>query len=570
MKKTKSITAKSIIALILVVALLFNVVTPVYAREGNTGSGNTWSAMLLGAYNGAAVSIPSTWSMWAAQLFGQVAMDYADLYYYVNHYSDYGRSVISLNIGGTHINITRGQMVKMVASAAASTVSGYATGQGISVGTAVNNLYNSFTRLVISSAVFQLLVKKFGLDPNLATLASSVITNYVSDHWDLVKRILPQAGTILDELVDPEDKQQEHAQEFLKKLKKGLSNKATKEDKSTTFTKEEMDAGKVLKEKAKNNLEREKEQLNKEWWHIPSARDKRLERIDQEIAALDNFIRELGALAEEINNNPETKDVPYGAPIESARDSLTDGLRSMMDAQKDPVADKLKNGVDKLVGKIGSIIDPSFPEKIEKLRPVTPAAVELKRNSESRVEGGADLSVGKTINLEFNGVPVNCEIKGINDNGSRIISRGTDNRSFVYTQTEGGYTLQAVDIQVNDLISIAKEGETAVTNYTVKSVDSNGRYVLTTGRNSQAFNLVQDSDGGYTIQAANVSGNGTEVEAISHKARIVPQVFRFTGNEASNVDVGSKEGQHILQPSNHAEATLNNIFQSSERVFSKP
>ncbi|MFA5286844.1 MAG: hypothetical protein WC394_01050, partial [Candidatus Omnitrophota bacterium] len=102
---------KSVIVSILVLALLFNVVSPAFAREGNYGDGNSFTGMLLGAYNGASALSTGSWT----GMLVDVAVEYADLYYFCNNYSDYGKSLISFDIGGTQINISRGQMVRMVA-----------------------------------------------------------------------------------------------------------------------------------------------------------------------------------------------------------------------------------------------------------------------------------------------------------------------------------------------------------------------------------------------------------------------------------------------------------------------
>jgi hypothetical protein len=526
MKKNKRITAKSVIASILVVALLFNLVSPAYAREGNVGEGNGWTAMALGAFNGATASSTIGWTQWAVGLFVQVAVGYADLYYFTNHYSDYGRALISLNIGGTHINISRGQMVNMVASVAAGTVAGVATGGGISLGSVVNDLTNSFTRTVIGSVVTQILVKKFGLDPNLANIASQIVTSYVSAHWDLITRIVPQAGTMLDELIDPNDKQQEYTRGFLKKLREGSTkageeseskdkesdksgDKSTKEG-SNTFTREELASGIALTEGTINNLKKQQEQLSKEWWHLSSARkEERKEELQKQIDNQEIFLGGLYALAADVENNKETRESPPGAPIKSVQDGLADGvavgLRSMIDENSDPVAKVIKKGVDGFVTKALTVVVPSLPERMKGKEPVP---IELKRSvnagEKGKDTGGVSLRVGQTIKPIINGVPTDCEITTLNDDGKYTITRLSDDRPYYFAKTaEGGYIAQPVDLRIGDIIPLAKEEESMPTNYNVIAVND-GKYTATVGIDNRPYSLAKTAEGGYIAQPVDV------------------------------------------------------------------
>ena len=561
MKKTKRITVKSIIALILVVALLFNVVTPVYAREGNTGSGNTWSAMLLGAYNGATASSTIGWTQWAMNLFVQVAVDYADLVYYVNHYSDYGKSVISLNIGGTHISISRGQMVRMVASAAASTVAGAATGSGLSVGTVVNNLTNSFVRTAISSIVYQLLVKKFGLDPALASLASSVVTSFVSDHWNFITTLIPQAGTLLDELIDPEDKQLEITRKALDKLKKGvvkeiMGEKDSPKEEDSEFTREEVNSLINLSNNTIQRINKRLNQLKKEWWHISTNRvEAEKTSLEQELGEQVAFRDNLVKLAKEIEN----RDIPYGVPLKSVEGSIMAGM--IRESIDDPLAVGIERGLRKFSINVATKIDPSLPEKIEQSK-VAPVTLNTPLNTGEN-NASVSLNVGDSVDVMFNGAPTTGKVTKANDDGSNIITNTTDNRELVYNKTADGYTLQPLEIRAGDLLSLARKGDSAVVNYTVKSADGSGKYTLTMGTDTQLFGLVQDADGGYSLQSIN---NTSAAETVSYKVNIVPQVVSTT----TNANTSNFNDTQSVQPQTEAEITQRSLIQNYQPLTTQP
>ena len=127
----KNPLVKRLIALVLVTAFVFSTLTPVYARPGNYGNSSSFSQTISGAYSGAQASSTETWGNLAISMATTVAIEAADMWYYNNYYSDYGKSLISFNIGGTRVDISRGQMFRMVASVAAQACAGLASGEGI-------------------------------------------------------------------------------------------------------------------------------------------------------------------------------------------------------------------------------------------------------------------------------------------------------------------------------------------------------------------------------------------------------------------------------------------------------
>ena len=171
--------AKRLIALVLSFALVFTTLAPAYAREGNYGNSSAFNQMISGAYSGATASSSQGWGDLAINMATSTAVEIADMWYYTNYYSDYGKSVMSFDVGGTRVDISRGQMFRMVASVAVQTVAGLATGNGISVGQIAESLVREFVTLVITEIIRDILVRKFGMDPTLAGLISSVAGKFI-------------------------------------------------------------------------------------------------------------------------------------------------------------------------------------------------------------------------------------------------------------------------------------------------------------------------------------------------------------------------------------------------------
>lgn len=592
MKKNKRITAKSVIASILIVALLFNVVSPVYARDGNVGDGNTWTAMAMGAFNGATASSTVGWTQWAVGLFVQVAVDYADLYYFMHNYSDYGRSVISLNIGGAHINITRGQMVRMVASAAASTVAGFATGSGISVGTVVNNLTNSFTRMMISSVVSQILVKKFGLDPNLASIATTLITNYISAHWNFITSIIPQAGTMLDELIDPQDQQLKHTKGFLKKLKAGSDEESKKgEGKSTdegsdkTFTKEELDSGIKLTEITIANLKKQQAQLSREWWHLPAARQRneaKSKELGIEINNQESLLSGLRQLQSEVENNSDVRNSPNWAPLKSAQDSIVGGLRSAMDKRSDPVAKAIKKGVDGVVIKGLTIADPSLPKKIEESKP-KPITIESKSNVNADAKDTAASS--RTVSGTLEAIKAGQEASDtaperIAPYGSSGVSTGEKGKDAKASLRSGdSSTSLTIRGRDNPLIDNTAEGVSGEANSPVE-VNGEALHLHNYRYNDNDQLNIEAGDNNGTLTESARDGIAAGLRGESNLQQIEYEMplslklknsFEDTGEQGKDTGVSSRPASVVTETANAGQKPVEGIaYENNSEVFIKP
>ena len=266
------------------------------------------------------------------------------------------------------------------------------------------------------------------------------------------------------------------------------------------------------------------------------------------------FLGDLVKLAEEIEN----RDIPQGTHLKSVQKSITDGIRKSID---DPIAVGIEKGIRNFSIKVASKIKPSLPEDIKR---TTPKPVELERSLPGGGEATeADLNVGNIINLEFNGESIASRITNVNEDGGRIVARGTDKRQYIYTKTAAGYKLQAVDMRADDNILLAKEGEVAVTNYKIQSVDGSGRYTvkMDVGTDTQLFNLVQDADGGYTLQPVN---NTNVVGIMGYKVNIVPQEITAStsGNTSSNTQ--------SVQPQTEAEMTQRSLIQNYQPFATQP
>lgn len=190
-KKRKTV-AQRLMALVLIVALVLSTFAPVYARSGNFGNASAFEQMISGMYSGAQGSSTQSWGDFAIDIAITVAVEVADMWYYTHYYSEYGKSLISFDIGGTRIDISRGQMFRMVASVAASTVAGAVSGRGISVGTIIERVVTEFAQLVIQETIRDLLVRKFGMSPTMAGLISSLASKFISDNFMQYTRLMPE------------------------------------------------------------------------------------------------------------------------------------------------------------------------------------------------------------------------------------------------------------------------------------------------------------------------------------------------------------------------------------------
>jgi hypothetical protein len=181
-------------------------------------------------YSGAQGSSTQGWGDWAIGIGTTVAVETADLWYYNNYYNEYGKALIRFNVGGTEVDISRGQMVRMVASVAASTVAGVASGQysanGGIVQNAINEAQKQFIELLITETIRDVLVRKYGLNSALAGLISSLAGKFVTDNWYFVTWIMPEIGTLISETIEElgsssEEKKSEEASSGQQEEKSG-------------------------------------------------------------------------------------------------------------------------------------------------------------------------------------------------------------------------------------------------------------------------------------------------------------------------------------------------------------
>jgi len=184
-KSHYQLTRKRLIALILIVTFPFTTISPVYAsRAGNFGESSAFSQTISGAYSGAQLSSDfgsnAFWGMAAT-----VGVAAVDLWYYVNYYSDYGKTLISFDVGGTRVDISRGQMVRMVGSVAVNSMIGLARGgfmdPGAWVASVAKEAVNQFVNLIVQETIRDVLVRKFGMDPNFAGIISGIAAQLLSN-----------------------------------------------------------------------------------------------------------------------------------------------------------------------------------------------------------------------------------------------------------------------------------------------------------------------------------------------------------------------------------------------------
>jgi hypothetical protein len=343
----------------------------------------------------------------------------------MNYYNDYGKALISINVGGTTVDISRGQMVRMVASVAASTVAGVATGQtelsfsGICEAV-INNLTREFVTLLVQETIRDILVRKYGVNPALAGLISSIAAKFVSDNWDLVSRFVPQLGTVLKEwtteeptveekteekavesekkeakseskseskeknggekLLPPEERRSHKASmSLLNRISKVVSGKATPEE--AKLSKDELEHGiKDLRVVVKNQ-ERRLENLKGEWWHRSSVKNAQVKALTEQIENNKSFLKALESIDEAVQKNPELQ---KGAPVSSALSGATSGLTK---STGDPVADGIRNVIVKGVVAAATVVYPDTPDKI-KAKQHGPVYIDLPKLSKGSSSQG--------------------------------------------------------------------------------------------------------------------------------------------------------------------------------------
>lgn len=349
-KKSWKRKAKSAIALVLVVALIFAYIPPAYAREGNTGKSSTFTAMLLGAVNGAMAS--ANFSVTGIAV--QIAVGLVDLMYYYNDYSNYNRAVFSINIGGTHINITRSQLVSMVASIAASTVAGAANGQSGS--SLLNSAVETVAETMVTTVITQILIKKCGWDPYLAQIVSALVGRAMSSFWPREK----QSG-------DKGSSDKEVSQE-----EKDRIQKIMKEDNGQVTKKQVQDGMRVVNNQI---AEKKKELANLESSHGSAAM---INKLRSDIKGLESFLGNLNS----VNKSMEASGARLFTPVQLSKNCVESGVSSKLKVMfsgggKETFDSKAKKGLESALSGMAEGIAGMFPRYREGEKEAEPTNVNV-------------------------------------------------------------------------------------------------------------------------------------------------------------------------------------------------
>jgi hypothetical protein len=359
---------KQAIAAVLVVVFLFYNVAPAYARPGNYGDANSFEQTLSGAWSGLTASSSSSWGDYLTNLAVTTAVDLVDLWYYTNYYNEYGKTLISFEIGGTTVDISRGQMVRMVASVAASTVSGVATGKGVSLGSVINSVQKEFVTLLMQEIIRDILVRKCGLSSVMAGLISSIAIKFISDNWgDSVFLFLSRLGTLIDEYIDGDNPYMQQKataaamRGFYKKV--GLVRGGEKEEagaKSVSTTKGEIKAGINLLKSSNDRARKQISQLNKERWHRPLSKEAKIRELQN---GIDNNDRAIAGLEDIYDQLTENSNVPVPVVL----DAMSRGVINQVKANNagDPLGRAIKGGVNKAFFGVVDTVAPGTSKEIE-------------------------------------------------------------------------------------------------------------------------------------------------------------------------------------------------------------
>lgn len=379
-KKSWKRKAKSAIALVLVVALIFAYIPPAYAREGNTGKSSTFTAMLLGAVNGAMAS--ANFSVTGIAV--QIAVGLVDLMYYYNDYSNYNRAVFSINIGGTHINITRSQLVSMVASIAASTVAGAANGQSGS--SLLNSAVETVAETMVTTVITQILIKKCGWDPYLAQIVSALVGRAMSSFWPREK----QSG-------DKSSSDKEVSQE-----EKDRIQKIMKEDNGQVTKKQVQDGMRVVNNQI---AEKKKELANLESSHGSAAM---INKLRSEIIGLESFLGNLNS----VNKSMEASGARLFTPVQLSKNCVELGVSGRLKVMfsgggKETLDSKAKKGLENALSGMAEGIAGIFPRYREGEKEAEPTNVNVPDSGLT-----VELKGGKIIPLsEFRAIQAGQQAK---------------------------------------------------------------------------------------------------------------------------------------------------------------
>ena len=406
-KKIKG-PAKRLIALVLAVALVFSTLTPTYARSGNYGNSSAFSQTISGAYSSAQVSSTISWTDLVVNSAVSIAVEAADLWYYNNYYGDYGKALISFDIGGTRVDISRGQMFRMVASVAAQSIAGLATGQGISVGAVVDRCVKEFVSLLVQEIVRDILVRKLGMDSTMAGLIASVASKLVSEILAKYyvsaneeredKEGLPVEpnglGAAIDRLIDPEGKQLKNSKDFVKGLATGIGNLVRNgnyrnDKRNISLTADQLKAGKKYAEAVKSDAEKRLKNLEANQNKYSKGFYVRKEReLNEKIGGYKEFIKCLDEGIKKLEGNVSAKDgSPVTVPANAVIAGMVSGfLAAQEKSQKEanrrhfqPEADSLRSAtINAAIRGIGMVKGPEEADKARK-------TVELSR-------------IGRTVN----------------------------------------------------------------------------------------------------------------------------------------------------------------------------
>jgi len=554
--KIKKGMIKRLITLALVATLIFSTLTPVYARPGNYGESSAFMQMITGAYSGAQASSSQGWGDLAKSMAIYTAVELADQWYYQNYYNTYGKSIISFNIGGTRIDISRGQMFRMVASVAASTVAGIASGEkgydsgGNIMASVINNLQREFITLLITETIRDLLVRKFGMSQDLAGLISELAEKFVTDNWDTIAQVPGmQMGTYLnegaEELKQEKTKEGQTAEgsegateESVQQDEEGASSEAVNNEDNLTaagagkvlkklnknggkvpqstdrYTQKDIKQGKKLSERALKNAKDRLKHYEAGWHPFKKARERNIAELKTEIQGLETLLGAYNKLEGMVNENPDGVSLASG----DVGNGIREGLAQNKKATTDPVARAIKKGVDgAFLGVLGMVSPESADEARGQLGAKDRPVVRIKEGSERTTPW-----LGKDDYLTYGQGKDEQKYKIISRDGDVFRTKAVDKqgRPREYTiirSSDGRDNIQPDQILPEDIIGNLRIDS-------AKGKDKNGNEVYsatdTKDLTGRKYTFIRTPDGKinswandvrYTDKSTYVSGEGEEV-----------------------------------------------------------
>jgi hypothetical protein len=526
--KKYHLTFKRLIASILIVAFTLAAIAPAYAgsRSGNFGDSSSFSQTVSGAYTGAQASSTQSWLGWDGLLVSMgksIVIEAVNLWYYVNYYNDYGKSLISFEVGGTTVDISRGQMVRMVASVAVNAMVGLASGGYNNVSSwaqeVANDMVNQFVYLLIQEAIRDILVRKFGMDPNFAGIISGILSQMLTSLLKIEEKmglIWEAADSLSSEYDESETidagygktvapdgsvRGYRHGDKLNKSRNQAAKNNADKISNLANFLAKKQATDGLQKGKDQGGIYSDKEakaglgmamqlraryvaqlhQLRGSKFITPSARKAKEAELLGRIQSVNQVISGLSRQLASPNNGPVLSTQQLSAARNQAAQASSAGLRGRgQDNREGPLLRAINGMIVKpFIGAVG-LVSPkaaaearaALKEENDKPAATTAAGQGVKAGSGAETKPGAIL----TKTSGNSGWDPNSKVIYIGDSKSRSALRTADGKALGDAITDGRIF---VDDNGREWVATVVPGKGPMLGPVLRSIDLENKVSLT-------------------------------------------------------------------------------------------